>query len=270
MERGEKALKKVDFILAGATRSGTKKLHDVLQSHPSIVIHENPHHPNFKKHKLGLADVDKGLLFDVTAQETVDPKNLRTLNGMWEDDARKCAERHPNAKVIFTLRNPVTRAYSQYWKTARAGKETAKTFEQAMEEELSGKRTPETTGRCWIFKSQYQIHLEEWFSRYSPEQIKILVMEEWIDQPQVGLAGLERFLGLIKNSLHDSYEQHTRKASGMGGRLFQPFQRHIGNARISNYPPMEGTTREDLEDIFAVDKLYVANVTGRTEIKAWK
>lgn len=262
-------MNKVDFILGGATRCGTKKLHMIMQSHPNIVINQNKNHPHFKKYTLELHDTDNGLYFDASKQQTLDPWDIRTIHGRWDDDAKKCAEQYPDAKVIFTLRNPVTRAHSQFWKSVRDGKEKAHSFEDAIDEEITGKRDIQTTGRCWIYKSQYQIHLDEWFARFAPENIKIIIMEEWIDDPRKGLIELEQFLGLTKFSLNDSYEERIDRAFGLW-RFLMPIKKQIKQMKRKPNPPMSEEIKAQLEEIFSVDKMYVANIIGRKEIKAWK
>lgn len=204
--------------------------------------------------------------FDVHSQQNVNTPHPEKLHGEWEDLADKVEKHSPKSKIIFTLRNPVTRAHSQYWKSVREGKEKAPTFEEALDQEISGKRTPENSSRCWIYKSQYQIHLDEWFSRFPKDQILILVMEEWIDFPDAGLAPLERFLGLEKYSLRD-YPIRKKKESkpSVLGRI-APL---LGADKGVVNPPMSDIAREELEKIFAVDKLYVANALDRYQIEAW-
>lgn len=204
--------------------------------------------------------------FDVTAQKDK-KEGPKTLYGEWEDVAEDCARYYPKAKVIFNLRNPVTRAYSQYCKASRDGKEPAESFEKALEEEMEGIRRPETTGRCWIYKSQYQIHLDEWFSHFPREQILILIMEEWIDDPASGLRPLEKFLELEKGSLGENVHNLAEK-SGSKNRLVS-FLDKLPIGMGSEDVPMQPSTKVELEDIFSVDKLYVANILEREDIESW-
>ncbi|MDH5723356.1 MAG: sulfotransferase [Alphaproteobacteria bacterium] len=250
----------IDFVIGGATRSATRVLSGILNAHPNIYMPE--FNPKSKKRKTPMS------YFDMTAQKD-QKEGQKTLYGEWEDVAEDCARYYPKAKIIFNLRDPVTRAYSQYCKSRRDGKEVAVTFEEAIEEEMEGIRRPETTGRCWIYKSQYQIHLDEWFSYFPREQILILIMEEWVDNPAVGLAPLEAFLDLEKGSLLKNARNPSVQSGQKAGLLTSlldklPIGLNTGNV------PMQPSTKEELEDIFSVDKLYVANVLGRDKIEVWR
>ena len=206
--------------------------------------------------------------FDVTAQKGK-KEAPKMLYGAWEDVAEECARYYPQAKIIFNLRDPVTRAYSQYCKASRDGKEQAESFEKAIEEEMDGVRRPETTGKCWIYKSQYQIHLDEWFSYFPREQILIFLMEEWIDNPEAGFVPLEEFLDLEKGSLSQAAQKNTPAQSSSKGRRLVSFLDKLPIGMNAGDIPMKESTKEELEDIFSVDKLYVTNVLGRDKIEAW-
>tara|TARA_B100001989_G_C24550561_1_gene474264 strand:+ start:1417 stop:2187 length:771 start_codon:yes stop_codon:yes gene_type:complete len=253
----------VDFVIGGATRSATRVLHRILNAHPRIYMPEK----SLKKNRRQASPMS---YFDVSNQGK-EEENGKTLYGEWEDVAEDCARYYPKAKIIFNLRNPVTRAYSQFCKAKRDGKETAETFEQAIKEEMEGIRRPETTGRCWIYKSQYQIHLDEWFSYFPKEQVHIVLMEEWIDDPATGLMSLEKFLGLEAGSLGRVYNaQNPEKPNSIAQRL-TPFLEGLQKFTNSNSnQPLAETTKAELEDIYSVDKLYVTNVLGRDEIEAWQ
>lgn len=260
------ALRKPDFVIGGATRSGSRKLRDILLGHPEIYVPEDPAAQYFQRTRKR-PEGSPPSYFDLELQAKTDSPHPDKLHGEWEDDAEKVAKHCPGAKIVFTLRNPVTRAYSQYWKSVREGKEKAKTFEQALDEEISGKRKPETTGRCWIYKSQYQIHLDTWFSLFPREQILVLIMEEWIDYPEGGLAPLEDFLKLERHSLRNYSGRRKKDAASGVLSAFNPFHKTGSGAP---YPPMSDVARRELEEIFAVDKLYVANAMDRHDVEAWR
>ncbi len=173
----------------------------------------------------------------------------RVLRGEVVFDPERAHQGCPNAKVIFILRNPTERAHAQFFHASSERKETVRTFENAIEAELSGLRSPDTTGRCWIYKNQYQKHLEHWLSFYPKENLKIIIYEEWIDSIGLTLDPLESFLGLKTKSLvimSSMRDPEPRKKS-----VLKPI------------------IKESLDDMFEVDKKYVSNLIGR-EIKAWQ
>lgn len=255
-------MKKPDFVIGGATRSGSGKLRQILSAHPRILMPELPDELFFRKNMSHAQEVTSP-----TTQPTAQTKT-EILRGEWEVNPEKVKKYCPDAKIVFTLRNPVTRAYSQYWKARLEGKEKTPSFEEALDEEISGKRKPDTNGKCWIFKNQYQLHLDEWFSMFKREQILILIMEEWIDFPEGGLAPLELFLELDKYSLRGLPETKPREPRKAG---FLQKMLPLGHeAKMAAKPPLSNTSRNALEDIFVPDKLYVASILDRYEIEAWR
>lgn len=252
-------MKKPDFIIGGATRSGSGKLRSILAAHPRILMAETPDDKFFRKDMSHAAP-------SAQTMPHADSPRAQIIRGEWEVDPEKAHKYCPDAKIIFTLRNPVTRAYSQYWKAFCEGKEKAPSFEQALDEELSGKRKPESTGKCWIYKNQYQLHLDEWFSLYKRDQILVLIMEEWIDFPEGGLAPVEQFLNLDKYSLRGLPENKPReiKKPALLDKILP-----IGK-KTPVKPPLSDVAIKALEDIFVPDKLYVASILERYEIEAWR
>lgn len=255
-------MKRPDFIIGGATRSGINALSQILENHPQIFIPHRKEHQFFhQKTLLSSTPETCRIQFEDAANveyKTQIPTN-RVLRGEHEYDPIRAHSGCPYAKVIFTLRDPIERAYAQFNHALTEKKETVKTFEQAIESELSSLRSPDTTGRCWIYKNQYQTHLEHWFSVYPQEKILILIYEEWTNPSQNGLRPVEDFLSLQQGTL--SLEQ----VEG-----FDPQGTFLSDksTKTKKFPPLSETMREQLEEIFSVDKTYISNLLGR-EIKAW-
>ena len=256
-------MKQPDFIIGGATRSGIGTLTHILDHHPQVFI------PHLKEHQFFMqSDFSSNRIASLRDPFT-DAVNINTggpisrnkvLHGEKEFDPERAHEGCPNAKIIFSLRNPVERAYVQFYHALSDKKETVRTFEHAMEAELSGLRSPDTTGRCWIYKNQYQTHLDHWLSFYPKDNILILIYEEWTDPMSGSLDVLEEFLGLEIGSLMENH----------GDENFDP-QQKIESLREDypkKFPALSDATREQLEDIFSIDKTFITNLVGR-EIPSW-
>ena len=255
-------MKQPDFIIGGATRSGISALLHILDHHPQVFIPHRREHQFFLQSDVSQKSIEScKTAFEDAANlnnMTQIPKT-RVLHGEKEFDPERAAQGCPNAKIIFTLRNPVERAYVQFYHALSEKKETVRTFEHAMEAELSGLRSPETTGRCWIYKNQYQTHLDHWLSFYPRENILVLIYEEWTDRANSNLTPLEDFLGLENGSLLENPEKG-----------FDPKEKidSLREEYPKKYPALSEATKEQLEDIFSVDKTYISNLLGR-EIPTW-
>ncbi len=255
-------MKKPDFIIGGSTRSGITALSQVLENHPQIYIPKRKEHQFFHKQNMlnSGPSTCKSQFEDATNIEyKIQIPANRVLHGEHEYDPTRAHSGCPYAKVIFTLRNPVERAYAQFQHALSENKETVKTFEHAMESELSSLRSPDTTGRCWIYKNQYQTHLEHWFTSYPREKVLILIYEEWTNLTQKGLRPIEKFLGLKEDSLTlDNVDDVYYKNKFLSTNA----------VKTKKFPKMSEETREQLEEILSIDKTYISNLLDR-KITAW-
>lgn len=244
-------MKRPDFIIGGATHSGMDGLIATLDHHPQIFVAQR------KEHRFFVQGAFLNSAPEPAKEDFEDANNIegglipedRILRGEVVFDPERAHQGCPNAKVIFILRNPSERAHSQFFHALSERKETVRSFENAIEAELSGLRSPETTGRCWLYKNQYQKHLEHWLSLYPKENLKILIYEEWIDSIGLTLDPIENFLNLKPKSL----------AIMSSLRDPEPRKKSV----------LKPIIHEKLDEMFEVDKNFVSKLVGR-EISAWK
>lgn len=255
-------MKKPNFIIGGATRSGITGLLHIIDHHPQIFIPHRKEHRFFLQSELpevGLESCKHAFEDAVNVEYKARIPKDRVLQGEKEFNPERAHQVCPNAKIIFSLRNPVERAYVQFYHALEDKKETVRTFEHAMEAELSGLRSPDTTGKCWIYKNQIQTHIEHWLSFYKRENILLMIYEEWTDPANNGLKPLEEFLGLeVGSILEDEDNEFDAKQSLIGIKEQSP----------KKMPILSEVTKEQLEEIFSVDKTYIQNLLGR-EIPSW-
>ena len=254
-------MKQPDFIFGGATRSGLEDLIQILDDHAQIFIPQRKEHQFFHQEKILAPVLETCRMQFEDAVNPINKKKIpenRTLHGEQEFDPTRAHSGCPHAKIIFTLRDPVERAYLQFLNALQEKKETVRSFEHAMESELSGLRSPDTTGRCWVYKNQYQTHIEHWLSFYPKEKIHLMIYEEWSDPAQIDFRALEEFLGLPLDSTKVDFRNSKINT-----------ERDLQEKLQKKYPPLPETTREQLEDILGVDKKYIANFIGRT-IPKWR
>lgn len=222
-----------------------------LDHHPQIFFAVRREHRFFARG--GLLETAPDLVReDFKDANSVEGERLsedRVLHGEREFDPERASKGCPHAKVIFILRDPVVRAHQQFLHALSEKKETVRNFENAIEAELSGLRSPETTGRCWLYKNQYHKHIQHWLSFYNRDTMLFLIYEEWLDSVGKTLEPAEKFFGLKPKSLVISSSFNEP----------EPRKKRV----------ISDLMREQLEDLFAIDKSYVSNLIGR-EIPSWK
>jgi hypothetical protein len=132
----------------------------------------------------------------------------------------------PDAKIITVLRNPVSRAYSNYWDRVSAGTETLPTFEEALEAEESRLahvdfdrlRTDPTYYSLehdqftYLARGRYLEHLESWLDIYPLDQIMVLRAEDMYADPEAVFTSVQRFLGISPSSAIDlkTYNERSK------------------------------------------------------------
>ena len=123
-----------NLFLVGAAKAGTTSLYDALARNPAIFMSpvKEPHYfsriepsPERRAFFPHVADEASYLeLFDGAADEEL--LGEASTSYLWEPGtAERIREQSPRARILIMLRDPVERAYSQYWNDVREGLETA-------------------------------------------------------------------------------------------------------------------------------------------------
>ncbi len=205
---------KVNFLIVGAQKAGTTSLYYYLKDHPEICM-------SIKKevHYFSLEEnFSKGYFwYEKHFKHCAGKKAIGEASPLYmylEEVPQRIYEYNPNMKLIFMLRNPVDRAWSQYWLMKRMGREDLG-FEQAIQQEENRIQRDFTYLRRFSYKDRgkyiEQIHR---FLKYFPRKhIFFIISEQLRKEPEIILKDLYRFLGV-----DDNYELNGRKFRAMKGK----------------------------------------------------
>jgi hypothetical protein len=198
------ATRKPDFIVGGAPRSGTTWLARNLCQHADIWMAQ-PLIPEPKTFILGgeVGDAVWSARLEKTFGRA--PINLKagekTSNYLESSDAPRRIRAHiPNVKLLFILREPVDRAWSNYLWSRQNGLESLD-FEAACSIEAvrpdpmpAEKKHARPYDYQW--RSRYGTLLENWLRYFANEQICLLRYEDIARSPQSVLDYATSFIGL--------------------------------------------------------------------------
>jgi hypothetical protein len=208
-----------NFLIIGATKSGTTSLYHYLSQHPEIYMShvKEPHFFAYEGQTLdfkGPGDMEIASQMIVTEKwryeqlfdGVTNEKAIGEASAMYlycEGTAERIKRYLPEVKLIIILRNPVERAYSSYIHLRRDGRENLKDFLEALDAEES--RIESNWMPIWHYKKMgfYYEQLSIYYQFFKKEQIKIYLFDEIKKQPMEIMQELYKWLGVDPNFVPD-------------------------------------------------------------------
>ena len=240
-----------DLIVIGVMRSGTTSLYHYLGQHPCIV--------KSAYDELGYFDDNYDLgeywyrsLFPSVFQK----RKLKKKNGKFmtydvtpfyiynEKVPKRIHETLPNSKIIVILRNPIDRAYSNYFISKQEKK-----FEDIIANEKkiidNIDRTNEEEYYKFVHTSMlargfYAEQLEKWYKIFSKDHILVIKSEEFARDTKKIMNEIFQFLELKDYNIQD-----------------------ISKKNEIHYEPMKKETRKDLIEYFRPHNKKLYSLVGR-------
>ena len=241
-----------DFIIGGAPRSGTTWLYELLDRHPAVYMAK----PVKPEPKFFLVDhvYAKGLQFyadtwfaGARPDQRAGEKSTDYLESAVA--AERIAHDLPRVKLVFILREPADRAYSNYLWSKMNGIET-ESFETALALEEEREQTLPDKWKfarpfSYVSRGLYADLLQPYFARFARAQILVLKFEDIVASPEGLATELQSFIGVAERP-HDS--------EGLG----------VINPSIKEGPQMADTTRRKLLARYAEANRRLAAMLGPT------
>ena len=233
---------KVGVFLIGAAKAGTTALSELLAHHEDVApmaikepshfckdLHKTNFSPSYERmldwnedeyfsrpdwsrrhigfvtspnhysllHKKALANRPDSLVLDAS-----------TVYLYSETAAKEVFCYNPDARIIVTLRNPVTRAYSHYNMARKYGKEQ-RTFFKAIQDESMLDRAVWGVDECYLELGNYQQQLQRWTALFPKEQILVLFHEDLLSKPQNTMDRVCEFLEIPTKTLTEVSEANA-------------------------------------------------------------
>lgn len=203
------------FIIAGERRSGTSTLAKWIEAHPDVYLNPKLDQAYFVDDvlrgrrewmdgKIDPAEWDKNHSREEYEKLLFDPNAKCIARGeksadyfFWNPCLSRIKEITPEAKIILIFRNPVERAWSQYWNELGKGREWL-SFEEAIkkEEERSQKSDYARHHLSYIERGKFVNSLNRWIEAFGRNNIHVVILEEMIKEPVQELKKVYSFLGV--------------------------------------------------------------------------
>ena len=197
-----------NFICIGAQKAGTTTLFDLLKDHPDIFLPEmkEVHYFDYKIKRMPSDWYETEVFGNVKQEKAIGEISPHYIHH--PDAPKRMYELNPDLKLIALIREPVGRAYSQYYMNVRLGVEKSKLpFEELLKLEAEGKRQTN-----YLLQGYYTRHFKRYFDYFPPEQILMILFEDFIGKRKAEI--YRQVLQFLEVDEHPMPEQvHSNKAS---------------------------------------------------------
>jgi hypothetical protein len=193
-------VEKLNFIVAGAQKSGTTALHYFLQKHADITLGDQQEMHFFDDEELFSRPVDYAALHCHFA-----PMRATTIAGectpsylYWKPAAERIWKYNPDIKLLVLLRNPIDRAFA-HWNMQRFKGRESLDFIAAVNAEKNRIAQPlslESRLFSYVDRGFYSEQLERFLKFFPREQLKVIKFEAFRNQQQEALNSICEFLGV--------------------------------------------------------------------------
>lgn len=190
-----------NFFLVGSQKSATTWIYRCLVEHPQIYLPANDEIHFFDIHYFrGVTWYQKfyngykgeKIAGDTTSSYIRDPQVPKRI-----------ANYNSDAKLIFSLRNPIDRAFSHYWHEKRKGK-IAFDFSEIFENY--------DLFQNFIVPGFYHYHLENFYAHFPQNQILLMIYEDLEKDPRQFLQKILTFLNVNTDFLPKVLYNRINKA----------------------------------------------------------
>jgi hypothetical protein len=201
------------FLIIGAQRAGTTSLWNYLRSCPQLTpaIPTDEYWFEFPDGRIGKYwPTNQPLKESRFFTYLYDGENIDVYENLFSDDktgfeasieylhcpgvAERIKGVYDDLKFIVMLRDPVARAWSQYWHEVNFNKGEALPFEEAILRQPSS--LEDYYFRAYLKTGHYAEHLKRWFDLFGRDNFFIIQSEQFYKNPDYWFKSTQAFLGL--------------------------------------------------------------------------
>jgi len=283
-------MRKPDFFIVGAPRSGTTSMYTYLKQHPEIYvsIQKEPHFFGSDLTPLpgGIREEDLYLSLFAGAGDRRRAGEGSVYYLSSRQAPLEIRAYAPEARVIILLRDPLRMAYSLYGLYRRTGNEDLPTFEAALAaepERRQGRRLPAGAyfpeGLLYTDGARYAAKVERYFEVFGRENVCCILFDdlvrdtaavyrralEFLDVDPSFEAELDPERSLQKVRMQSIRQLREAPAEVKRRMQFGQMKKHGTADRL---PPLAAELAARLRALFAEDVARLGALLGR-DLSAW-
>lgn len=200
----------VNLIIGGASKAGTTAMYNMLQQVDEVFLPAQKELHFFSRKYLIKTTAGQGDSSVIAQIPKSFSDYLECFKGKRSDQigvdispsylfhyysAEDIADFLPDVKIIFILRRPDQKAFSQYVHLRGEGRENL-SFENALQEEEY--RELNGWSDMWLYRKSglYSDAIEHFFQVFGKDRVKIILYEEFVNTPKAVLSEIFRFANI--------------------------------------------------------------------------
>lgn len=215
--------KHIDFIIGGAQKAGTTAIDHYLRKHPDIgmadikEVHFFDDDEKFNSNRVDYSEYHKHFIFN---DKNKILGEVTPIYLYWEGCCERIKAYNSEIKLIFILRNPITRAFS-HWNMEYDRKLDNLGFSEAIRQEKS--RISDSPGNqhrvvSYIDRGKYANQIKRYKTHFSDDQLLFIKYEDYLLNQQESLNKVFRFLNVDASKFEFEHEViHKREQHSVMG-----------------------------------------------------
>jgi hypothetical protein len=273
-----------NFIGIGVPKAGTTWLHNILNVHPQVYVPQKLKELNYfdQNYEKGITWYNS---FFPNTDKASQYKAIGEISPFYvykEEVAQRIQAMKSVKKIFLCLRNPIDRAYSNYWQAVRRGDYT-NSFEDIIRDRP-----------ILIDWGNYSKFLKMYLKYFEQDAIHILIMEQMFKEPQTAAQKISTFLDIDytlfpQDILTQKFnEKFIPKSSSvfmfmrkvqkflnknglhtLTGRFKNVAKNAVKSKESTQTPPMNPETRKRLFEAYLPDIEELERMT-KVDLGVWK
>ncbi|XP_040172508.1 heparan sulfate glucosamine 3-O-sulfotransferase 6 isoform X1 [Anopheles arabiensis] len=247
-----------DALIIGVKKSGTRALLEFVRLHPDVRAAGCEVHFFDRHYAKGLAWYRHHMPPTIEGQITMEKTPSYFIT---REAPRRVRHMNPATRLLVVVRDPVTRAISDYTQ-ARSKKRDMKRFEElAFTNGSAGGVVDTSWGPVRI--GVYARYLERWLEHFPPAQLLFVSGERLIADPAVEIGRVQDFLGLkrVVNEKH-FYFNSTKGFPCLLKSEERSSPHCLGKTKGRNHPHIDGAAIDRLREFYRPFNQKFYHLTG--------
>jgi hypothetical protein len=205
------------FLICGAPKAGTTALYEYLRQHPDVLM-STPKETGFfhENHHRGV-EWFRSHFDDWEGETAIGEASVMTMPTPGAEE--RVAKLIPDARLIFLLRDPVERAYSDYLFNVQQGWIPPDvSFGRIIRDEVD---VQGYSGEALINRGLYLKHLRRFREHFRRSQMRVLLSDDLKNQTTRVVRSVYAFIGVDEEFSPGTLNQHNTTSYMRYGNAYQ-------------------------------------------------